>query len=53
MSELAASQNKQAAMHCLGHRELLDRIADRSVEFRWAKDAPLAPRGPARTAEGV
>lgn len=54
MSELAARQNKQAAMHCLGHREFLDRsptAASNSAGRRTHRSPLEGRRGPQRASD--
>lgn len=44
VTEALAKDNKKAATQCLGHREFLERIAARTVEFRWAEGRAPAPK---------
>lgn len=46
-TEASVKHNKQTANWCLGHKEFLDRICARSVEFRWAGGRPPAHAEPA------
>jgi tryptophan halogenase len=46
VTEAMAKDNKKAAAQCLGHREFLERIAARTVEFRWAEGRAPACQAP-------